>query len=77
MLLGRGCWRVDTGGDPHEVTLFGESSGGVSVCVLNASPKARGLFRRASIHSGPCIVPSEGWGSATIEYGYATGAKLL
>jgi carboxylesterase type B len=65
------------GGDPDAVTLFGESSGGVSVCLLNTSPKAKGLFRRAAIHSGPCIVPSEGWGPATVAYGYDTGAKLL
>ena len=64
------------GGDPSQVTIFGESSGGVSVCVLNASPRARGLFRRAIVQSGPCIVESEGWGPGTAKAGYALGASL-
>ncbi len=39
------------GGDPENVTLFGESAGGVSVGVLLAAPAARGLFRRAIVQS--------------------------
>lgn len=35
------------GGDPHNVTIMGESSGGVSVAYLLASPLARGLFQKA------------------------------
>ncbi|MGW4669276.1 carboxylesterase/lipase family protein [Streptomyces sp. NPDC004324] len=42
------------GGDPHEVTLAGESAGGYSVCAQLASPTATGLFERAVIESGPC-----------------------
>ena len=42
------------GGDPDNVTIFGESAGGVSVCTLLASPIARGLFHRAIDESGPC-----------------------
>ncbi|SEF16820.1 carboxylesterase/lipase family protein [Streptomyces sp. Ag109_O5-10] len=42
------------GGDPHEVTLAGESAGGYSVCAQLASPAAAGLFDRAIIESGPC-----------------------
>lgn len=34
------------GGDPENVTIFGESAGGSSVVALMASPEARGLFRR-------------------------------
>ncbi len=40
------------GGDPRNVTLFGESAGGLSVHVQLASPSARGLFQRAIIESG-------------------------
>ncbi|MCR8695443.1 carboxylesterase family protein [Rhodococcus pyridinivorans] len=42
------------GGDPGNVTLFGESAGGMSVCTQLASPLARGLFHRAIIQSGSC-----------------------
>lgn len=40
------------GGDPRNVTLFGESAGGMSVNALLATPLARGLFQRAIIESG-------------------------
>jgi para-nitrobenzyl esterase len=42
------------GGDPGNVTVFGESAGGVFVCNLLASPPAAGLFHKASIESGGC-----------------------
>ena len=41
------------GGDPGNVTIFGESAGGMSVASLLAIPAARGLFRRAVVQSGP------------------------
>jgi len=40
------------GGDPANVTVFGESAGAMSVCTLMAAPRARGLFRRAIAQSG-------------------------
>ncbi|KAA8883087.1 carboxylesterase/lipase family protein [Nocardia colli] len=40
------------GGDPAQVTLFGESAGAMSVATLLASPLATGLFQRAIIQSG-------------------------
>ena len=40
------------GGDPANVTIFGESAGGMSVNDLVASPKARGLFAKAISESG-------------------------
>jgi para-nitrobenzyl esterase len=40
------------GGDPAQVTIFGESAGGVAVSQLMVSPRARGLFHRAAIQSG-------------------------
>ncbi len=46
------------GGDPANVTIFGESAGGVSVCAVLASPLAAGLFHRAIIQSGGCTSTS-------------------
>jgi para-nitrobenzyl esterase len=40
------------GGDPDRVTIFGESSGGLSVYSQLASPTAAGLFQRAIAQSG-------------------------
>ena len=34
------------GGDPHNVTLFGQSAGGASVCAAAVSPTAAGLFHK-------------------------------
>jgi para-nitrobenzyl esterase len=42
------------GGDPRNVTVFGESAGGMSVCGHLMSPRSTGLFQRAIIQSGPC-----------------------
>lgn len=42
------------GGDPKNVTLFGESAGGMLVCTLLATPEARGLFQKAIVQSGGC-----------------------
>ena len=40
------------GGDPSNVTLFGESAGAISVLALMTAPSARGLFHKAIIQSG-------------------------
>lgn len=40
------------GGDPECVTIFGESAGALSVCVLSASPLSEGLFDRVISQSG-------------------------
>ncbi len=41
------------GGDPDNVTIFGESGGGSKVSTLLAMPAARGLFHKAIVQSGP------------------------
>ncbi len=41
------------GGDPNNVTIFGESGGGGKVSATLAMPAAKGLFHRAAIQSGP------------------------
>jgi para-nitrobenzyl esterase len=43
------------GGDPGNVTIFGESGGGGKVCTLMTMPSARGLFHRAIVQSGGVV----------------------
>jgi para-nitrobenzyl esterase len=43
------------GGDPGNVTIFGESGGGAKVSTLLAMPRAKGLFHRAIIQSGAAV----------------------
>ena len=49
------------GGDPNNVTIFGESGGGAKVSTLLAMPSSKGLFHKGIIESGPGIrgVPRE------------------
>jgi para-nitrobenzyl esterase len=46
------------GGDPRNVTIFGESAGGIAVSMLAASPYAKGLFHKAISQSGGSFAPS-------------------
>lgn len=66
------------GGDPENVTIFGESAGSWSVTELMASPLANGLFHKAigqsgasSYHMGQMDSDGVGWPS-----GYQTGSQV-
>jgi para-nitrobenzyl esterase len=53
---------ADYGGDPDDVTIFGESAGGGSVLALLAAPAADGLFHKAIAHSpGGVNLPPLDW----------------
>lgn len=65
------------GGDPNNVTLFGESGGGGKTDAMVASPLAKGLFQHAILESG---ANSEGTGVrsvTTLEDGEALGQQLV
>ena len=58
------------GGDPNNVTIFGQSSGAISICALIASPLAQGLFHKAIGQSGGLFEPIEldkGFSLSTLE----------
>lgn len=52
------------GGDPDNVTIFGESAGGWSVCTMLATPLNKGKIHKAIMESGGCET------SASMEKGY-------
>jgi len=58
------------GGDPNNVTAFGESAGALSVADLLTVPSAKGLLHRAIIQSGPPF-------AASIESAGEVAAKIL
>ena len=43
------------GGDPNNVTIFGESGGGAKISTLMAMPAAKGLFHKAIVESGSSL----------------------
>jgi para-nitrobenzyl esterase len=60
------------GGDPSNVTIFGESAGGEDVLTLMVTPAARGLFQKATVQSGG------GWGAPrSLADGEAAGVQAL
>jgi len=59
------------GGDPGNVTIFGESAGGMSVSLLAGCPKAKGLFHKAISQSGALLAPAKAGGKGI------QGAKKL
>jgi para-nitrobenzyl esterase len=63
------------GGDPGNVTIFGESAGGLSTLSQVASPQARGLFQRAIVESGSYNLSQQSLASAeTAGEAFATKA---
>jgi para-nitrobenzyl esterase len=60
------------GGDPENVTLFGESAGGTCVSLLTVMDEASGLFRRAIVQSGTGPVRL-----ARLDRAAETGGRLL
>ncbi|XP_071497886.1 cholinesterase-like [Diadema antillarum] len=61
------------GGNPDMMTLFGESSGSVSVNLHMLSPMSRGLFSRAVLQSGASVAP---WAVITKEEALRRGLLL-
>lgn len=49
---------AEFGGDPDNVTIFGESGGGAKVSTLMAMDAAKGLFHRAAVQSGAWLTVS-------------------
>ena len=64
------------GGDPGQVTIFGQSAGALSVAALMRSPLAKGLFTRAIAQSGPGLLGRNALGAnATLSDREAAGLK--
>lgn len=63
------------GGDPGNVTVFGESAGGMSTLEILATPSARGLFHKAIVQSGLGWFPPTTLARKEAE-GVAVAAKL-
>ncbi|MBL8645372.1 MAG: carboxylesterase family protein [Rhodospirillaceae bacterium] len=56
------------GGDANEVTIFGQSAGGIAVTTLMATPSSKGLFKRAIAESGSGTVDRPQYVSAATPY---------
>ncbi len=73
------------GGDPHRVTIAGESAGGMAVSLLAAAPAARGLFERVIAESGSAFrapryslyAPDQSGPLQTRRFAAVQGAALL
>lgn len=67
------------GGDPNNVTIFGESAGGRNVMALVTSPVAKGLFHKAISESGaPLFVtqPLQSPAGSTVKSAEDTGVRI-
>lgn len=64
------------GGDPDNVTIFGQSAGSQSVCALMASPLSQGLFHKAIGQSASCTQPTDATNAADAN-GFNRGKRLV
>lgn len=64
------------GGDPGDVTIFGESAGGMSVGTLLGCPAARGLFHKAIPQSGSCQAIHDHESAATVTTAILSGLGM-
>ncbi len=65
------------GGDPANVTLFGESAGGLDLLALMTAERARGLFHKAVVQSGGGWLPATPLKTAEARGGAAANALGL
>lgn len=63
------------GGDPNNITIIGESAGGMSIHTLVTSPLARGLFSKAVVMSGGAAENADGPKLADVEKTYIDFAQ--
>jgi para-nitrobenzyl esterase len=73
-------WVIDNiakfGGDPHNITVFGQSAGSVDTGLLMTSPLAIGLFQKAILESGSPFWPAVGPSADAEKYGVGSVAAL-
>ncbi|MFT5355051.1 MAG: para-nitrobenzyl esterase [Polyangiales bacterium] len=67
------------GGDPGNVTVFGESAGAISTCALMGAPDADTLFHKAIMQSGNCVTMSslDAGALGTEEGALAVGERFM
>jgi len=64
------------GGDPTQVTVFGQSAGAFNISLLMASPLTKGLFARAIGQSGGALTPIASFGPKPLKLGEQEGIKF-